>query len=204
MAERGTGRAAGRRRVLRRYDSILSVVEYGLVIVAATIFAAMLLAITYSVLGRELFGVRGAWTVEVSEYAMLYLTFLVAPWLLKEHGHVRLDIVLNSVPPRARAALVYLTSLVAACACVLLLWFSVRVTADYYQRDVVLLKALHVPQYLVLLAIPIGALTTVLRFVCQLSEAHLAGGSGDEKPPAADRPPTRSRQSQAGQPDTAE
>jgi TRAP-type C4-dicarboxylate transport system permease small subunit len=170
----------GWRKMIHLYDRVLSIIEYLFIIIAAILLAVMILIITYSVLGRSLFGLQGAWTVEVSEYAMLYLTFLAAPWVLKQQGHVRVDIAISALSPRIRATLIYITSFVAACACLILFWFSLLTTVDYYQRGVTLLQALQIPQYLVLAAIPLGSLFLFLRFICELLKAYGARNSEGE------------------------
>ena len=41
-----------------------------------------------------------AWSNEVSELMLYLITMCVAPWLLRRGQHIRVDIVLQVVPPR--------------------------------------------------------------------------------------------------------
>jgi C4-dicarboxylate transporter, DctQ subunit len=164
----------GWRKIILLYDRTLSIFEFLLLMFAAILFAVMILVVTYSVLGRTFFGLPGAFSVEISEYIMVYLTFLAAPWVLKEHGHVRIDLVVSAVGPRVRTAFRYITTFVAASACLILFWFSLNATISYYQRDVVFMKVLNTPEYLILAVIPLGSLFLFLRFTCQLLEVYVA------------------------------
>ena len=66
---------------------------------AALVFAVMAM-FTLSVVLRALVGGHVAGDMELSEYAMLLITALTAPWLLRLGRHVRLDVVLVSLQPR--------------------------------------------------------------------------------------------------------
>lgn len=140
----------------------------------------MILMVSYSVLGRKFFGLSGAWAVELSEYIMLYLTFLVAPWVLKQDGHVRVDVLLNFLGPRLRFFADAITTTVATVVCVVLFWFSLGVTVESYQRGVTLMKILQVPEYLLLAVIPLGSLLLSLRLVCRLLQRF--AGEREEEP----------------------
>lgn len=170
---------SGWRGVIRRYDAVLSTVEGVFVVAAAVLLFAMILMVSYSVLGRKFFGLSGAWAVELSEYIMLYLTFLVAPWVLKHDGHVRVDVLLSRLGPRSNLLADVITTIVATVACLVLFWFSLGVTVESYQRGVTLMKILQVPEYLLLAVIPLGSLLLSLRLVCRLLQ-RFAGEREDE------------------------
>src|SRR5262250_2493582 len=52
------------------------------------------------------------WLIELTEYAMYAGTFLAAPWVLRLGSHVRVDVVLTSVPKRWAIRLEQLVDLV--------------------------------------------------------------------------------------------
>ena len=49
---------------------------------AAFIVLLMSIWITYDVLARNFFGLGSPWFFDLSEYAMVWVTFLGAPWVL--------------------------------------------------------------------------------------------------------------------------
>ncbi len=158
----------GWRRAVRRYDDILTKIEGSFTVVAAALLFIMIAAVSYDVIGRQFFNSSGAWAVELSEYIMIYLTFLLAPWVLRQGGHVRVDVLVNLLGPRMQFLLGLITGLAAAIACLILFWFSLEVTLDSFQRGVVLRRVLQVPQYVLLAVIPLGSLFLFLRFVCRI------------------------------------
>ena len=60
--------------------------------IAAFLILAMSIWITYDVLARNLFGVASPWAFDLSEYSLVWMTFLAAPWILLRDGHVRIEI----------------------------------------------------------------------------------------------------------------
>lgn len=168
-------------KVLHRYDSILSKIEHSFTIIASVLLFVMIFMVSYSVIGRSFFSLSGAWAVELSEYIMLYLTFLLAPWILKESGHVRITIFLDLLSLRAHSILNVVTTVAAAIVWLVLCWFSIEVTISSYQRGVVLTKILQVPEYILLTVIPLGSLFLFLRTIYQLLKRFVYTGREEDQ-----------------------
>ena len=74
-------------------------------VAAALILGLLALLVTSDVLARNLGLGTLPWILEVSEYGLPLATFLVAPWLLHRNEHVRLDVLLTSLPHGVARAL---------------------------------------------------------------------------------------------------
>lgn len=96
------------------------------------------------------------WAFEATEYSLLYITFLGTAWLLRKEGHVKLDIVLNALEPRARTVLNIITSVILAIVCFLLTWYGTESTIDHFQRSVTSVKYYTLPQFMFIIVIPLG------------------------------------------------
>jgi TRAP-type C4-dicarboxylate transport system permease small subunit len=96
------------------------------------------------------------WMLEITEYIMLYLPFLGAALVLKEDGHIRVDILLNHFSNRIRDWLNILTSGVGGLVMLTYTVFGAQVTLDYYKRGIPSLESLKTPMFLILMIIPIG------------------------------------------------
>jgi len=53
--------------------------------------------------------------------------------VLREEGHVKMDLLLTRLNPRAEAILNIVTSGVGAIICLALTWFGIKVTWDNFQ-----------------------------------------------------------------------
>jgi C4-dicarboxylate transporter, DctQ subunit len=149
-------------------DRWISRLENLFVTIAAILLLVMVVIITMSVVGRYFFNTPFAWTVEVSEYIMIFVTFFIASWIFKLGGHVGLDLLIDVLPPAIKKIINLITLILGLAACSILGWFSMVVTLDYYERNVVLLKLIHMPQYIVIMPIVIGCLLLFLRFIVSI------------------------------------
>ena len=66
--------------------------------IAALLCLLMSLWITYDVLTRSLFNWASPWAFDLSEYALVWITFLAAPWILMNDRHIRIELLLDVLP----------------------------------------------------------------------------------------------------------
>ena len=86
-----------------------------LAVLAGILLALMALAIVVDVVMRNLGFQPPGHTLALTEYSLLYITMLAAPWLVRAKGHVHIELLTAAVGPRTR---LWLARLVAAL-CVL-------------------------------------------------------------------------------------
>ena len=72
---------------------------------SALLILSMSLWITYDVVTRNLFGWASPWAFDLSEYSLVWMTFLAAPWILLRDGHVRVEILIDALGPRPQRAI---------------------------------------------------------------------------------------------------
>ena len=116
----------------------------------------MMLAIFADVTLRYFLDRPITWAFEATEYSLLYITFLGTAWLLKREGHVKLDLVLNWLEPRAQTYLNVITSILLAIVCLFLVWYGAHATWDNFQRGVLSVKYYSLPKFAFLAVIPVG------------------------------------------------
>lgn len=145
------------------WDALLD----GLGFVVAVVTAAMTLAVVYEVVARYFFNRPTIWAVDFTEYALLYVTFLGAPWVLRKGAHIRIEILTERLGPRPRLALAALVSLLGAGVSAVLMWQGVEVTWEAYSKGQAMLKAWRVPRWVLILPIAAGSLLLTLEFLRQ-------------------------------------
>lgn len=95
------------------------------------------------------------WSNEVCE-AMLYLiTLSVAPWLLRQGQHIRVDIVLRAIPPRAAWLLEWLGDAIGLACCAVMGWYAGAATWASYRAGAVNIKTLVTPEWWWLAPLPV-------------------------------------------------
>lgn len=104
----------------RGFDLLLNL----LAIVAAGLLAFMFLSIIYDVTTRNLRMFTVTWVVALTEYGLLYVTALGAPWLLRERGHVSMEALRSMARPGMAFWLEKLVLLLCLVACVTAAWLA--------------------------------------------------------------------------------
>jgi C4-dicarboxylate transporter DctQ subunit len=125
----------------------------------------MALYISYEVVMRYFFNNPTIWAGDLSEYTLLWGTFLAAPWLVREGGHVSLDTVTHRLSPTVQHRLGVISSIIAAAVCVVLLWQGLDATLDAYTRGQIIARSWQVPRWIVWAAIPVGSLFLTIEFI---------------------------------------
>ncbi len=83
---------------------------------------AMSALVVLQVIARDGFHLGLAWADELARYAGLTIVYLTAPLLLLANKHVLVDILINVLPNRLRAAVDCLNEVLMALFCVAFLW----------------------------------------------------------------------------------
>lgn len=155
----------------------LTACENALAALGSVIFAFITLAICAEVVLRYGFNRPLTWVVEISEYALLWMTFLGTSWVLRQGGHVRVDILLHFFSPAALRASGLISSGCGILASLVLVVFGSSATWAAMARGSFKSTGLDIPTWLVLVVIPLGGLLLLARFLRMFAEYY--AGSRD-------------------------
>ena len=97
-----------------------------------------------------------AWSNEISEWLLLLVTLCVAPWLLRQGQHIRVDILLQPLPPRLAWALEWLGDLIGLATCVVLMGVSGKAAVDSMAAGSLSIKTLVMPEWWTLAPVPVA------------------------------------------------
>lgn len=159
-------------RLLTRASSIFDRIITLFAILAAVLLIFVTLAVLAEIVMRYFFRHPILGVVEVTEYCLLWITFLVAAWVLKRGGHIRMDLILGHLKPRIRIMLNVVTSIICALICLALTWYGVAVTWFHFQSDYRLSTPLMPPSAPIIVIIPIGALLLFIQFL-RVAYSHI-------------------------------
>jgi TRAP-type C4-dicarboxylate transport system permease small subunit len=87
------------------------------------------------------------WSNEVSEGMLYALTLCVAPWLLRQGQHIRVDIVLRAIPRRLAWLLEWLGDAIGFACCVVMALFAGKAAWASYAAGAVNIKTLVTPEW---------------------------------------------------------
>jgi len=123
------------------------------------------LLVAFDVVARNLDVVTLPWVVDVTEYSLPFATFLAAPWILYRNEHVRLDLLLTSVPQRVARAIDRGADVMGLFICLVLLWFGVYVIADSARHGSMVDKTLSFPEWWLYVPVPLCFALLAVEFV---------------------------------------
>ncbi len=160
-------------RVARAYGRLLE----ALATLGCAVILAMTLMICADVLLRNVRIVPGvyglAWANEVSE-AMLYLvTLLVAPWLLRQGQHIRVDIVLRAVPKRLGWVFEWIADALGFACCAVIAWHGALATLKSYQTGALSIKTLVTPEWWMQAPLPVAFVLLSVEMLFRMRRLYL-------------------------------
>jgi len=153
-----------RNRLAKTFDRVLNV----LATVAGILILLVALFVSYSVTLRYMHIKPPIWILQCTEYALLWITFLAAAWLLRKDGHVRIDTLVMRLSARTQRILEIVTSVLGFIVCVGIAWFGTTKTYDLYARGIMDVKGVTLPEYPLFLVIPLGGMLLVIQFARNL------------------------------------
>ncbi len=127
-------------------------------------YSMVVLTITSEVLRRFALNYSSIWGEEVARYSFIYLAWFGAALAVRNRSHIRIDVLLNLLPNRGKAALYLfgdLASMVLAC---IALWVSVHPVLTSIEFGSVT-HGLRISQAWFLMAVPLGFMLIVLRLL---------------------------------------
>jgi TRAP-type C4-dicarboxylate transport system permease small subunit len=168
------------------FDKILT----ALMVLACALVLLDTLAVTVDVILRYSLGMTWTGLFEITEYSLLWITFLSTAWILKVDGHIRVDLLLSRFSPRRRA----ITNIVTSIACIILLciltWYSAKLTMNHYQMSTYISSILQPVKWPIEIIIPVGyflLLIELLRKTYGYMISWKAPTGGEQEP--SDSPP---------------
>ena len=138
--------------VAKGYDAVL----HGMAYLAAFLMVAMMVVITLDVILRNLGYQSSAHFFTFTEYALLIVPCLGAPWLVREKGHIYIEIVLMALSPRTRARFTLLIGVVCVVVCAVVAWFGFTVTLNDFLQNEKDVRSMDMPRWIVVGFIPLG------------------------------------------------
>ena len=148
------------RYVVKGYDAVI----YGMAALAAFLMAAMMLTICLDVLLRNLGYQSSAHFFTFTEYALLMVPCMGAPWLVREKGHIYVEIMLMALGPKARARMTMAIGITCIALCLVLAWYGFGITWQNFVQAEKDVRSLDMPRWMVVMWIPLAFLLMAVEF----------------------------------------
>jgi TRAP-type C4-dicarboxylate transport system permease small subunit len=138
--------------LVKGYDAVI----FGMAALAAFLMAAMMVVICLDVMLRNLGYQSSAHFFTFTEYALLMVPCMGAPWLVREKGHIYVEILLMSLGARARSRMTMGIGLLCIALCLVLAWYGFDITWQNFVQNEKDVRSLDMPRWMVVIWIPLG------------------------------------------------
>lgn len=132
---------------------------------AGVLVIFLMLAVVWEVALRYFMGRPTSWVVESSGYVLVFIPFLVGAWLIRNEGHVKMDLLLNALTPNAQHIVNVVTSLLGSLACFILTYAGVRHVMDLIETQSRTPTPLMLPRAPIASIVVIGSLMMAVEFM---------------------------------------
>lgn len=129
-----------------------------------TFYVMLVATMAVEVIRRELFSYSSIWGEEIVRYSFIYLAWIGAAAAVKERAHIRIDVIMHYLPPRAKALLYIFGDLVMFAVAIIALYWSfetVHVSAKFGSVT----DGLRVSKVWFLMAVPVGFTLIIWRLL---------------------------------------
>lgn len=150
---------------------------------AALVMVVITIAICREVVMRYFFASPSEWAIPFCEYSLLWMVFLGTTWLLRENGHVAVDVIHAHLPPKIRAGLDVVTHSLAAVAVGVMVLLGSQYTYECVLNGVTDVRAVTVPKAAVFVIIPFGSLLLLIQLLRMIACRISAFRNGEETQP---------------------
>ena len=145
----------------QHFDKLLWV----LTLAAGILLIGIVLLTDFEVLMRFAFNQGQSWVTEVINNLMVYITFLGTAWVLKQDGHVSVDVIYAKLSPNGRLILDLIVSLACTIACLIMTWYSGFTAIDSFIRNIRELTTVQAPRAVIIGIMPIGYFLLSIQFM---------------------------------------
>jgi TRAP-type C4-dicarboxylate transport system permease small subunit len=135
---------------------------------ACILIASISLLILAEVISLFFFGKPIRWAIEVTEYMLVFITFLAATKLLKEERHIRFELVISKLKGKYLITFEVLTSIIGLAVCAIILYASIHTVLDLYGRGIKSETHLEIPRYLLISIIPFTFFLLTIQYAIRL------------------------------------
>lgn len=148
------------RHITRAYDAFLTLMA----IIAGGMLIWLMVSVVVSVTMRNLGVQPFAWLFTSSEYALLYMTMLGAPWLVREKGHVHIELLTAALPEAAQAIVSRAVAAICVLVSVILAWKGLELFLTNIERNDFDVRAYFTPKWILTISFPISFTLMAVEF----------------------------------------
>lgn len=153
-----------------------------LAVLAGTILVALTALICVDVLVRNSGWFSLPWTLDVAKYMLYGITFLGAPWVLRDGGHITIDLFVERLGRVAQARCRKIAKIIGSIVCLILTYYACRVVYISFSQKVMINEIFVFPEWWIFALAPPIFLILFLTFVRAILNSDQPPSDGNDTP----------------------
>jgi len=160
------------RTQIDRIEAIFNRTIYALIVLVAISIGSFAVLIPLNLLIVKT-GIGAIWWLsEGVEYALYVGVFLGAPWVLQQGAHVRVDVMVSSLPEKAAAWLERFLDLIGAILSLILCTYGVRLAMSEYADGTYPDKDLSIANWIMMTVFAVSFFLLAIEFLFRIRRAN--------------------------------
>jgi TRAP-type C4-dicarboxylate transport system, small permease component len=147
--------------ILRIYSRLVDMMAMLAGLALVWLMVSVVLSVAMRNLGLQPF----AWLFTSAEYGVFYMTMLGAPWLVREKGHVHIELLTAALPETIRNVVSRFIALLCVAVSLVLAWYGLELLLTNIARNDFDVRAYFYPRWLLTIMFPISFLVMAIEFV---------------------------------------
>ena len=145
---------------------------------AGIMMVAMMAMIVVDVALRNLGYQSSAHFFTFTEYFLLLIPLFGAPWLVREKGHIYIELLISALPAHVRRMLLVVIALACVAVALVLAWFGGAITLHDYLENEKDVRSFDMPRWMLMASMPLSFGMMALEFVRFLVRRESPYGAG--------------------------
>jgi TRAP-type C4-dicarboxylate transport system, small permease component len=146
--------------ILRIYSRLVDMMAMLAGLALVWLMVSVVLSVAMRNLGLQPF----AWLFTSAEYGVFYMTMLGAPWLVREKGHVHIELLTAALPKTIRNVVSRFIALLCVAVSLVLAWYGLELLLTNIARNDFDVRAYFYPRWLLTIMFPISFLVMAIEF----------------------------------------
>lgn len=153
--------------VLKICDGYENFIEKFTVVLSYSV-VAMLIMLLYEILSRFALNSPTIWVHEISLYVFGAMSILVGPYLLKNKGHITIDIFYENYKGKVKNIIDIVTNVAGIAWCFLYVRYGIPIVIDTIKYNELSITPLRAPQWPIRLMVPIAGVLVILQSIVNI------------------------------------
>lgn len=149
---------------MKKKNETLKSIEYWFLGLSMLLITVILCT---NVILRHIFSSSLSWAEEAARYLMIWITFIGASVCVYKGGNISIDSIVNYLSNKGKKKLSIITTIISMIFLAIFTYLSADLTIQV-ARNKQYTAALNIPMLYIYLAMPVGAMLTLIRYLQQL------------------------------------